>query len=319
VTSTQTVTAINGAVISGGIVDANADSYLRFQAVTAWSAYATEADALAGTNALGSGTASDTFRFQYTAGVQFFVAIYTATGARITQLASPAAVGETVVSLDNQSILNEVVAVSNQILEDTDELQQSQGNWITATGYQSEADAAARAAADQDAHAATQSVLTNLSTDVNVISIAGTSVTGPDDLKGDGMTEGSLHAALDSYANKANWKDGITAAQIATEVQAGILNEGDGQQVIDAIVQAIGNENIAAATIAAEVWAYATRDLTNPVDLTTLETRVSEIAAIHGLDLANPLVTTPTTRSSGTISQNISGNGVTESTITRTS
>ena len=52
-----------------------------------------------------------------------------------------------------------------------------------------------------------------------------------------------------------------TATQIASEVQAGILNEGDGQQVIDAIVQAIGNENVTAATIAAQVRTELTPEL----------------------------------------------------------
>lgn len=44
-----------------------------------------------------------------------------------------------------------------------------------------------------------------------------------------------------------------TSSEIATAVEQAILNEGDGQQVIDAIVQAIGNENITAATIANQV------------------------------------------------------------------
>lgn len=47
-----------------------------------------------------------------------------------------------------------------------------------------------------------------------------------------------------------------TTSDIAVAVEAAILNEGDGQQVIDAIVQAIGNENVTAATIATTVWQY---------------------------------------------------------------
>lgn len=41
--------------------------------------------------------------------------------------------------------------------------------------------------------------------------------------------------------------------EIANAVQAAIINEGDGQQVIDAIVNAIGNENITAISIAQAV------------------------------------------------------------------
>jgi len=44
-----------------------------------------------------------------------------------------------------------------------------------------------------------------------------------------------------------------TANQIAVAVEAAIINEADGQQVIDAIVQAIGNENVTASTIASAV------------------------------------------------------------------
>jgi len=62
-----------------------------------------------------------------------------------------------------------------------------------------------------------------------------------------------------------------TAAQIATAVEAAILNEGDGQQVIDAIVQAIGNENVTAATIAAAVWSAAARTLTGTTDANIVE------------------------------------------------
>ena len=62
-----------------------------------------------------------------------------------------------------------------------------------------------------------------------------------------------------------------TAAQIATAVEAAIINEGDGQQVIDAIVQAIGNENVTAATIAAAVWSNVTRSLTETTDANIVE------------------------------------------------
>lgn len=46
---------------------------------------------------------------------------------------------------------------------------------------------------------------------------------------------------------------------------------------------------------------------------------VAEMWAIEGLDIANPMVVTPTSRATGTIAQTISGGGVTTSTVTRTS
>jgi len=100
-------------------------------------------------------------------------------------------------------------------------------------------------------------------------------------ISGGGLDESGLHSGLDSYANKNNWKADLTtlndlsAADVATQmtntlsggvsltaperiavataIEAAIINEGDGQQVIDAIVQAIGNENVTAATIATAI------------------------------------------------------------------
>jgi len=49
--------------------------------------------------------------------------------------------------------------------------------------------------------------------------------------------------------------------EIATAIQAAIINEGDGQLVIDAIVQAIGNINVPAAVIASAVRTELTTEL----------------------------------------------------------
>ena len=48
-----------------------------------------------------------------------------------------------------------------------------------------------------------------------------------------------------------------TASENAIAVENALLNELDGRAVIDAIVQAIGNENITATAIASEVWSSA--------------------------------------------------------------
>ena len=45
--------------------------------------------------------------------------------------------------------------------------------------------------------------------------------------------------------------------------------------------------------------------------------KIGEIHAIHGLDIANALTVTPTLRSSGAITQNITGNGTTSTIVTR--
>lgn len=74
--------------------------------------------------------------------------------------------------------------------------------------------------------------------------------------------------AADVWANAARTLTGdvtlssASASSIAIAVEAAILSEGDGQQVIDAIVQAIGNENVTAATIATAVWSVLATDPT---------------------------------------------------------
>jgi hypothetical protein len=53
-------------------------------------------------------------------------------------------------------------------------------------------------------------------------------------------------------------------------------------------------------------------------ELATELGQVSEVHAIHGLDAANPMTVTKTSRTAGTISQTISGDGTNTSTVTRT-
>lgn len=53
-------------------------------------------------------------------------------------------------------------------------------------------------------------------------------------------------------------------------------------------------------------------------DVSTIGTQVDEMHKIHGLDSGNPMTVTTTSRSAGTITQTISGDGETTSTVTRT-
>lgn len=207
IVTTGTISFANGGQWGGGLIDSASDSYLRFQSVSSWSAYATEADAIGGTSPLDTGTVNDTFRFNFSGGLAYYLALYTATGARIVQVTPTLVSGENLISLDTQSILNEVLNQTKpQAQRDAMALDLSVG--ITP------------APGSVDAHLddIDEDTLSLTENGVNVASVGGTAVAGPDDLKGDGMTEASLHAALDTYANKGDWKDGFTAAQIATEV-----------------------------------------------------------------------------------------------------
>lgn len=53
-------------------------------------------------------------------------------------------------------------------------------------------------------------------------------------------------------------------------------------------------------------------------DLASAITNGDELHTLHGLSIPNPVTVTPTLRTVGTISQTISGDGVTTSTVTRT-
>ena len=53
---------------------------------------------------------------------------------------------------------------------------------------------------------------------------------------------------------------------------------------------------------------------TNGIDLSV---KVDELHKLQGLDAANPMTVTPTSRTAGTISQTISGDGTTTTTVTR--
>jgi hypothetical protein len=51
--------------------------------------------------------------------------------------------------------------------------------------------------------------------------------------------------------------------------------------------------------------------------LSTISTKASEVHAIHGLDISNALTVTPTSRTSGAITQAITGDGTTNTVVTR--
>ena len=71
-------------------------------------------------------------------------------------------------------------------------------------------------------------------------------------------------------------------------------------------------ESVAFATSAVTLFTGAMR-----TELTPELTEITEVHAIHGLDLANALTVTPTSRTSGAITQSISGDGTTNTVVTR--
>ena len=73
--------------------------------------------------------------------------------------------------------------------------------------------------------------------------------------------------------------DAAEYANIAAAVETAIINEGDSQQVIDAIVQAVGNENITEAVLVSAITADLER--TGGL-LKTIETKVDNLQSSLG-------------------------------------
>lgn len=168
------------------------------------------------------------------------------------------------------------------ILADTNELQDNQGNWVTATGFSTHT-AADVVAAMQLVADDFKADVSNLSADVNVIEVAGVPVAGVSDFRANvsalatsaqvstidanvdailmdtsttipgqisglnNLSAADVDASLAAY--DAPTKAELDAAQAAiiantpttTEIQAALIDEGDGQQLIDAILQVINS------------------------------------------------------------------------------
>ena len=76
----------------------------------------------------------------------------------------------------------------------------------------------------------------------------------------------------------------------------------------------VGTATLTAANVRAAIgMASANLD----TQLSTISTKASEVHAIHGLDIANALTVTPTLRSAGAITQAITGDGTTNTIVTR--
>jgi len=97
--------------------------------------------------------------------------------------------------------------------------------------------------------------------------------------------------------------DALTPADVesATELDAPALTQVHALTAID--IEALSTLSAPSAT--------------GDIDLALIYARVNEIWQILGLDSDNPLTVTPTSRVSGDISQTISGDGTTSTTVTR--
>ena len=119
VITTGTVSTVNGAAQTGGVISADGDSFLSFQAVDSWVAYSSESDQDANTNALASGTSSDIYQFTYSGGTTYYLRLIVS-GQKIFDAVTPAAQGETAIDLGNAAqltVINASIQESSQLAE----------------------------------------------------------------------------------------------------------------------------------------------------------------------------------------------------------
>ena len=119
-------------------------------------------------------------------------------------------------------------------------------------------------------------------------------------------TQGQMPAITDvrfgtSYASGA--LTGVAYIPAAASVAFGVPTDNT-----------TGTATLTAADVRAAIG-LATANL--DAQLSTISTKASEVHAIHGLDLANALTVTPTSRTSGAITQAITGDGTTNTVVTR--
>ena len=101
ITTTGTVTLLNGAIVNGGIIDSNGDSFLSF--TNEWEVYTTESDRNTSTNPLGTGTSSQIFRFTFSANTTYYMWV-----AGTKQQVTPTQSGETSVDLSTSALLSNI-------------------------------------------------------------------------------------------------------------------------------------------------------------------------------------------------------------------
>lgn len=281
--TTGTVTLSNGATVIGSILDATGDITVNVTTPTGYDAeitlYTNLADAEAQTNAISPNASS--FKYLSTgplAGITVFYRMEKIDGTpAIESYLTPSVSGEYNISL----VITEENAAIGAILKVTDKL----NSMLEPDGgvYRFTADSLEQSPGTAD---------------VNIVNVAGSPVTGINDFKADISTlatqtsidtidnnvdailvdTGTTLPAQISSLNNISAEDVWTVASrtltsipaatltpaertsIAEAVEQAILNEGDGEQVLNAIVGAIGNTNVDQVALVAAIRADIERN-----------------------------------------------------------
>ena len=133
--------------------------------------------------------------------------------------------------------------------------------------------------------------------DLSTATTAGTAIAVWDELMSSHTTDGTYGGRI------------VRSTNINNELQLNAQNHAAANvhQFQAAVI-----ESVAFATSAVTLFTGAMR-----TELTPELTEIAEVHAIHGLDIANALTVTPTQRSAGAITQAITGDGTTNTVVTR--
>ena len=307
ITTTGTVTLSNGATITGGIIDANGDSFLKFGGITSYLVYANATNRDSNTSSIGGGLVTENFRFTYLANTIYYLRLTAGTETIFKDL-EPLTSGETVVELGTTALLSALPSNVDSAL----------ANGLDGIDLPS-----------------------IISGSVWDDAMQGHIIDGSfgkfvQNFTSDEMTETELHTALDNYQNKDDYKANVTGIAlttditslnnitaidvwnvasrtitntefglstatinaIATEVERHLIDEADGQTIVNAIVSAIGNTNLNEVALVASIRADLERangklDLAmtsgeyiapNNAIITAINTKVE---TLNNTDLAN--------------------------------
>ncbi len=108
ITTSGTVTLSNGASVTGGVIDAQGDSFLAFDSVDGWEIYETAYDRDIDVDELGRGTATQTYRFNFAPSTTYYLRLTLGEEIFLRQV-TPAQAGETLISLSTSAQLMQIL------------------------------------------------------------------------------------------------------------------------------------------------------------------------------------------------------------------
>lgn len=185
----------------------------------------------------------------------------------------------------NETKIDGIVTSVAAILADTNELQTNQGDWATATGFST-------------FDASTDGVIVTTNNDKTDYFISG-SISRLDGLNTVLTTQHTTTQTAISNLNNLSAADVTgavpTASQIATATEQAILNESDGEQVLNAIVGAIGNTNVDQVALVAAIRTDLERNggmldgvpTLSEIEASSVIAKTTDITALNNVSIAD--------------------------------